>query len=177
MGVRRIVTYPDTVLRERAEPVTNIDGKIQQIIDDMADTMYHAHSAVGLASNQVGEPCRIIMFDISAKDAPNDLIVLLNPEIIEADGLIVNEEGCLSIIDYRADVKRSERVTVKGIDREGNPITLQKEGLAAIVLQHEIDHLNGTLFIDHISKLRRELYKRRLKKKLLKERDSSSQRL
>ena len=117
------------------------------------------------------------MFDISAKDAPNDLIVLLNPEIIEADGLIVNEEGCLSIIDYRADVKRSERVTVKGIDREGNPITLQKEGLAAIVLQHEIDHLNGTLFIDHISKLRRELYKRRLKKKLLKERDSSSQRL
>lgn len=177
MGVRRIVTYPDTVLRERAEPVTNIDGKIQQLIDDMADTMYHAHSAVGLASNQVGEPCRIIMFDISAKDAPNDLIVLLNPEIIEADGLIVNEEGCLSIIDYRADVKRSERVTVKGIDREGNPITLQKEGLAAIVLQHEIDHLNGTLFIDHISKLRRELYKRRLKKKLLKERDSSSQRL
>ncbi|MCK4486030.1 MAG: peptide deformylase [Desulfobacterales bacterium] len=177
MGVRWIVTYPDTVLRERAEPVTNIDGKIQQIIDDMADTMYHAHSAVGLASNQVGEPCRIIMFDISAKDAPNDLIVLLNPEIIEADGLIVNEEGCLSIIDYRADVKRSERVTVKGIDREGNPITLQKEGLAAIVLQHEIDHLNGTLFIDHISKLRRELYKRRLKKKLLKERDSSSQRL
>ena len=177
MGVRWIVTYPDTVLRERAEPVTDIDGKIQQLIDDMADTMYHAQNAIGLASNQVGEPCRIIMFDISAKDAPNDLVVLLNPEIIEADGLIVNEEGCLSIIDYRADVKRSERVTVKGIDREGNPITLQKEGLAAIVLQHEIDHLNGTLFIDHISKLRRELYKRRLKKKLLKERDSSSQRL
>ncbi|MBW1675022.1 MAG: peptide deformylase [Deltaproteobacteria bacterium] len=177
MGVRRIVTYPDTVLRERAEPITDIDGKIQQLIDDMADTMYHAQNAIGLASNQVGEPCRIIMFDTSAKDEPNDLVVLLNPEIIEADGVIVNEEGCLSVIDYRADVKRSERVTVKGIDREGNAITLQKEGLAAIVLQHEIDHLNGTLFIDHISKLRRELYKRRLKKKLLKERDSSSQRL
>jgi peptide deformylase len=177
MAVKRIVTYPDTVLRERAEPVTDIDGKIQQLIDDMADTMYHAQNAIGLASNQVGEPCRIIMFDISAKDAPNDLVVLLNPEIIEADGLIVNEEGCLSVIDYRADVKRSERVAVKGIDREGNAITLKKEGLAAIVLQHEIDHLNGTLFIDHISKLRRELYKRRLKKKLLKERDSSSQRL
>lgn len=174
MTVRRILTYPDTVLRERAEPVTNIDGKVQQLIDDMADTMYHAPSAVGLASNQVGEPCRIIMFDMSAKDEPNELVVLINPEIIEADGVIVNEEGCLSVIDYRTDVKRTECVTVKAIDREGNPITLKKEGLGAIVLQHEIDHLNGTLFIDHISKLKRELYKRRLKK-LLKERESSLQ--
>ena len=172
MAVKRIVTYPDTVLRERAEPVTNIDGEIQQLIDDMADTMYQAQNAIGLASNQVGEPCRIIMFDASAKNEPNDLIVLINPEIIEADGVVVNEEGCLSVIDYRADVKRSERVTVKGVDRGGNPITLKKEGLAAIVLQHEIDHLNGALFIDHISKLKRELYKRRLKK-VLKERGSS----
>ncbi len=176
MAVRRILTYPDTVLRERAEPVTNIDGKIQQIIDDMADTMYHASNGVGLASNQVGELRRIIMFDTSAKDEPNDLVVLINPEIVEADGIVVNEEGCLSVIDYRADVKRTERVTVKGMDREGNPITLKKEGLDAIVLQHEIDHLNGILFIDHISKLKRELYKRRLKK-VLKERDSSLQRL
>ena len=174
MALRRILTYPDTVLRERAEPVTNIDGKVQQLIDDMADTMYHAPSAIGLASNQVGEPCRIIMLDMSAKDEPNDLVVLINPEVIEADGVIVNEEGCLSVIDYRADVKRAECVTVKGIDREGNPITLKKEGLGAIVLQHEIDHLNGTLFIDHIGKLKRELYKRRLKK-LLKERESSLQ--
>lgn len=172
MAVRRILTYPDTVLRERAEPVTNIDGKIQQIIDDMADTMYHAPNGVGLASNQVGELRRIIMFDTSAKDEPNDLVVLINPEIVEADGLVVNEEGCLSVIDYRADVKRAERVTVKGIDRQGNPITLEKEGLDAMVLQHEIDHLNGILFIDHISKLKRELYKRRLKK-LLKQRESS----
>lgn len=169
MGIRRILTYPDTVLRVRAEPVTNIDGKIQQLIDDMADTMYDAPQGVGLASNQVGEPCRIIVFDTSAKDEPNDLIVLINPEIIEADGLIVNEEGCLSVIDYRADVKRAKCVTVEGVDREGNPITLKKEGLDAIVLQHEIDHLNGVLFIDHISKLKRELYKIRLKK-LLKQR-------
>ncbi len=171
MSVRRILTYPDTVLRERAEPVTNIDGKVQQLIDDMAETMYYAPSAIGLASNQVGEPCRIIMFDTSAKDEPNELVVLINPEIIEADGVIVNEEGCLSVIDYRADVKRAERVTVKAIDREENPITIKKEGLGAIVLQHEIDHLNGTLFIDHISKLKRELYKRRLKK-LLKEKEA-----
>lgn len=171
MSLRRILTYPDTVLREQAEPVSDIDGKIQQLIEDMADTMYHAPSAVGLASNQVGEPHRIIMFDTSGKDEPNDLVVLINPEIVEADGVIVNEEGCLSVIDYRANVKRAERVTVKAIDREENPITIKKEGLGAIVLQHEIDHLNGTLFIDHISKLKRELYKRKLKK-LLKEKEA-----
>ncbi|NVM57005.1 MAG: peptide deformylase [Desulfobacterales bacterium] len=175
MAVRRILTYPETVLRERCEPVTNMDGKIQQLIDDMADTMYH-EPGIGLASNQIGEPLRIIMFDTSPKEEPNDLVVLINPEIIEADGVVVNEEGCLSVIDYRAEVKRAERVTVQGLGREGNPVTLRKEGLAAIVLQHEIDHLNGILFIDHISKLKRELYKRRLKK-LLKQRESPLQRL
>ena len=175
MAVRKILTYPDTVLRERAEPVTNIDGKCQQLIDDMADTMYHA-PGIGLASNQVGEPYRIIIFDTLFKDQPNDAVVVINPEIIKAEGEVVNEEACLSVIDYSAEVKRAERVTVQGLDREGNPITLEKEGLAAIVLQHEIDHLNGILFIDHITKLKRELYKRRLKK-LLKERESSTQKL
>jgi peptide deformylase len=170
MAVRRILTYPDTVLRERAEAVTNIDGKTQEIIDDMIQTMYQA-PGVGLASNQVGEPCRIILCDTSAKDEPNDLVVLINPEIVETDGLVVYEEGCLSVIDYTADVKRAERVTVKGLDREGNPVLLKKEGLPAIVLQHEIDHLDGMLFIDRISTLKRELYKRRLKK-LLKQREA-----
>jgi peptide deformylase len=170
MAVRRILTYPDTVLRERAEAVTNIDGKTQELIDDMIQTMRQA-PGVGLASNQVGEPCRIILFDTSAKDEPNDLVVLINPEIVEADGLVVYEEGCLSVIDYTADVKRAERITVKGLGRDGNPVLLKKEGLPAIVLQHEIDHLNGMLFIDRISTLKRELYKRRLKK-LLKQRES-----
>jgi len=175
MPLRKIITYPDTVLRERAEPVTNIDGKVQQLIDDMADTMYQA-PGIGLASNQVGEPCRVIIFDISPKNEPHDLVVLINPEIVEADGAVVSEEGCLSVLDYSAEIKRTACVTVKGLDREGNPITLRKEGLPAIILQHEIDHLNGTLFIDHISKLKRELYKRRLKK-ILKKRESSVQRL
>ncbi len=175
MPPRKIITYPDTVLRERAEPVTNIDGKVQQLIDDMADTMYHA-PGIGLASNQVGEPCRVIIFDLSPRDKPNDLVVLINPEIIEADGTVVSEEGCLSVLDYSAEIKRTKCVTVKGLDRKGNPITLIKEGLPAIVLQHEIDHLNGTLFIDYISKLKRELYKRKLKK-VLKKRESSVQRL
>ncbi|NVM20533.1 MAG: peptide deformylase [Desulfobacterales bacterium] len=175
MAVRRIITYPDTLLRQRAEPVTNIDGRLQQLIDDMADTMYRA-PGIGLAGNQVAEPYRVIIFDTSAKDEPNDLIVVINPEIIEADGMVLGEEGCLSVIDYRAEVKRAERVTVQGMDREGDLITLRKEGLPAIVLQHEIDHVNGILFIDHISKLKRELYKRRLKK-LMKQRESSLQRM
>lgn len=168
MAVRRILTYPDTVLRERAEPVADINGKVQELIDDMAETMYQA-PGIGLASNQVGEPCRIIIFDISPADEPRDLVVVINPQIVEADGMCVDEEGCLSVIDYRAAVKRAERVTVRGFDREGNPIELKKEGLPAVVLQHEIDHLNGLLFIDRISALRRELYKRKLKKLLKKQ--------
>jgi peptide deformylase len=175
MATRRILTYPDTVLREPAEPVTNIDGKIQAFIDDMADTMYQA-PGIGLASNQVGEPCRIIVFDTSARDEPSDLVVVINPEIIEVDGVVSSDEACLSVIDYSAEVKRAQRVTVHGLDREGNPITLTRDGLSAIVLQHEIDHLNGLLFIDHVSRLKRELYKRRLRK-ILKQRGSSLQKL
>jgi peptide deformylase len=175
MATRRILTYPDTVLREPAEPVTNIDGKIQEFINDMVDTMYHA-PGIGLASNQVGEPCRIIVFDTSARDEPSDLVVVINPEIIEVDGVVSSDEACLSVIDYSAEIKRAQRVTVRGLDRGGNPITLKRDGLGAIVLQHEIDHLNGLLFIDHVSKLKRELYKRRLKK-ILKQRGSSLQRL
>jgi len=171
MAVRRILTYPGTGLRERAEPVGDIDGRTPQLIDDMTETMYNA-PGIGLACNQIGEPCRIIIFDTSAKDEPNALVVVINPEIVEAEGVIVDEEGCLSVIDYQAEVKRAERITVRGFDREGNPIELRTEGWPAIVLQHEIDHLNGVLFIDRISKLKRELYKRRLKKLMKKEDDS-----
>ena len=165
MAQRKIFTYPESVLRQKAEPVTDIDGRLQELIDDMADTMYQA-PGIGLAANQVGETCRVIIFDTSGKSEPKDLCVVINPEIVEATGKVVHEEGCLSVVDYCAEVKRAECVTVKGVDREGEPILLQEEGLRAIVLQHEIDHLNGTLFIDHISKLKRELFKRKLKKQL-----------
>ncbi len=175
MAIRRILTYPDTVLSEPAAPVTDINGRIQQLINDMADTMYHA-PGIGLASNQVGEPWRIIIFDTSGKEGPRDPIVVINPEIVEVEGTICSEEGCLSVIDYSADVKRSNCVTVRGVDREGNPVTFHKEGLPAIVLQHEIDHLNGILFIHRISKLKRELYKRRLRK-ILKKREDYLQKL
>jgi peptide deformylase len=167
MAVRRILTYPETILRERAEPVTDIDGKVQKLIDDMTETMYCA-PGIGLACNQIGEPCRIIIFDTSPMEEPNELIVVINPEIVKAEGVVVEEEGCLSVVDYKADVKRAEHLTVKGLDREGNPIEIETSGLPAIVLQHEIDHLNGLLFIDHISKLKRELYKRRVRKMLKK---------
>ncbi len=175
MALRKVLTYPHAVLRGRAELVTNIDGRIQKLIDDMAETMYHA-PGIGLASNQVGEPLRLIIFDASANDEPNDLCVVINPEIIEASGEVSNEEGCLSVVDYSVEVKRAECVTVKGLDREGNPITLREEGLPAVVLQHEIDHLEGKLIIDHASKLKRELFKRKLRK-ALKEKESSPGRL
>jgi len=165
MGQRRVITYPDPVLRSLAEPVANIDGKLQALIDDMADTMYSA-PGIGLASNQVGEPCQVFVFDVSPKDQPRNLMVVINPEIVESEGALVTEEGCLSVVDYAAEVKRAHTITVKGLDREGNPITIREEGLAAVVLQHEIDHLNGKLFIDHVSKLKRELYKRKLRRKL-----------
>jgi peptide deformylase len=175
MVLRKIFTYPESVLRQRAEPVTDIDGRLQELIDDMADTMYQA-PGIGLAANQVGETCRVIVFDTSAKGEPKNLCVVINPEIVEASGTVVNEEGCLSVVDYCAEVTRAECITVKGMNREGDLILLQEEGLPAIVLQHEIDHLNGTLFIDHISKLKRELYKRKLRKQL-KERESASPKL
>ena len=175
MALRKIYTYPESVLRQRAEPVTDIDGRLQELIDDMAETMYQA-PGIGLAANQVGETCRVIVFDISRKDEPKNLCVVINPEIVEASGTVVNEEGCLSVVDYCAQVKRSEYITVKGLNREGDPLLLQEEGLVSIVLQHEIDHLNGMLFIDHISKLKRELYKRKLRKQL-KERQSASPKL
>jgi peptide deformylase len=165
MALRKIFTYPDSVLRQRAEPVTDIDGRIQELIDDMAETMYQA-PGIGLAANQMGETCRVVVFDTSAKDEPKSLRVVINPEIVDASGSVIHEEGCLSVVDYCAQVKRAECITVKGLNPEGEPILLQEEGLSSIVLQHEIDHLNGILFIDHISKLKRELYKRKLKKQL-----------
>lgn len=168
MARRPVITYPDPVLRSPAEPVSNIDGKLQSLIDDMAETMYSA-PGIGLASNQVGEPCRLFIFDISPKDQPRKLVVVINPKIVEREGSVTSEEGCLSVVDYSAEVKRAQCITVEGLDREGNPITIREEGLGAVVLQHEIDHLDGTLFIDHLSRLKRELYKRRLRRALQQE--------
>lgn len=166
MSILEVLTYPDRFLGRPTKPVENIDGKLQKIIDNMAETMYNAPGA-GLAAIQVGFDKSIIVFDTLPGETEKSLHVLLNPEILERDGEIISEnEGCLSVPDFKSDVKRSSIVLVEGIDREGNPVKIEVEGYLSIVLQHEIDHLNGILFINRISSLKRELYKRRIKKKL-----------
>jgi peptide deformylase len=166
MSVFKIYTYPDKFLEKPAKPVTDVDGTTQDIINRMAETMYLA-PGVGLASVQVGIDMSILVYDVAQREETRELNVLINPEIIDSQGGILSEdEGCLSVPDYRADVKRSELVLVEGLDRDGNPVRFEADNFLATVLQHEIDHLNGTLFIDRISKLKRELYKKRVRKQL-----------
>jgi peptide deformylase len=163
MKILPIHTFPDPVLKIRAEDVTEINGDLQHLIDDMGATMYSA-PGLGLAANQVGDLRRVIVFDVSPKDGPRDLQVIINPCITDCEGELIHDEGCLSVLDFSAEVRRNARVCVTGTDRHGKPITVEAEGLKAVVLQHEIDHLDGILFIDRISRLKRGLYVRRLKK-------------
>ncbi len=166
MTVLDILTYPDSFLKKRTAPVEDIDGAMQTIFDSMAATMYVA-PGVGLAAPQVGIGQSFIVYDIAPREEGHDLHVLVNPKIITSEGEILSEnEGCLSVPDFRADVKRAERILVEGVDRDGNPLRFEADGLLAIVIQHELDHLNGTLFIDHISTLKRQMYKRRVKKEM-----------
>lgn len=163
MKILPIRTFPDPVLQTRAEEVTEINGELQRLIDDMGTTMYGA-PGLGLAATQVGDLRRIIVFDVSPKDGPRDLQVIINPCISACEGDLIHNEGCLSVLDFSAEVRRNARLCVTGVDRHGKPITVEAEGLKAVVLQHEIDHLDGILFIDRISRLKRGLYIRRLKK-------------
>ncbi len=161
----KIYTYPDPILRKKSSVVENIDGNTQILIENMAKTMYSA-PGIGLAAIQVGEPIRLIVYDVARWDEVRKPSVLINPEIIMAEGDITYEEACLSVLDFSAEVKRSAKIKVKGVDGNGDPVDIEAEDLLAICLQHEIDHLNGVLFIDHISRLKRSLYKKRLKKGL-----------
>jgi peptide deformylase len=164
MSKLKILTYPDDFLLQPTAPLDDINGEVQQMIDAMAETMYLA-PGIGLASIQVGWDRSVLIYDVAARDGHRDLHVLINPRIVSSEGEIISDsEGCLSVPDFRADVKRAERILVEGFDREGKPLRVEAEGLPAIVLQHEIDHLNGRLFIDRISSLKRELYKRRVRK-------------
>ena len=166
MTTLKIVTYPDKFLQKPTKPVDNIDGDLQKAIDDMAQTMYAA-PGIGLAAIQVGIDKSFIIYDISAREGSRLLEVLINPKIIDVQGSTLSEnEGCLSVPDFRADVKRHAAVLVEGFDRHGKPLRFEAEGLLAIMLQHEIDHLQGKLFIDRISKLKREIYKRRVERQL-----------
>lgn len=159
-----ILTYPDKFLRQPTKPVDNINGDLQKLIEDMAETMYEA-PGVGLAAIQVGNDKSILVYDEMPGEEKRQFQVVINPKIIEREGEIISEnEGCLSVPEFRSDVKRSSLVLVEGLDRHGKPLRLEAEGLLAVVLQHEIDHLNGKLFIDRISALKRQLYIRRMKK-------------
>lgn len=160
----KIHTYPDPVLRAQAEPVKDLD-EIQDLIDEMVETMYEA-PGIGLAANQIGVLKRVIVFDGSPGEEGRNPEVLINPQLVLTEGKITSEEACLSVIDYAADVTRAFYVRVQGLDKQGNSVEIEAEDLKAICLQHEIDHLNGILYIDHISNLKRSLYKKKLKKKM-----------
>ena len=161
MSVLQVLHIPDERLRKVAKPVEEVNAEIQRIVDDMFETMY-AEEGIGLAATQVDIHQRIIVIDVS--ENRDERLVLINPELLEKSGETGIEEGCLSIPGFRALVSRKEKVTVKALDRHGKEFTLDAEGLLAICIQHEIDHLNGILFVDYLSPLKRQ----RIKEKLVK---------
>ena len=165
MAVRPIVVYPDPVLLRATRPVEKVDDEIRALVRDMADTMYVA-PGIGLAANQVGVGLRICIIDLTAGDEPDQLHVFINPEVIEADGKQVGEEGCLSFPDIMLDVQRAERVTVEALDLEGQPFRFSAEGLMSRALQHEIEHLDGQVFLRNVSSLKRELVKRQIRRRI-----------
>ena len=156
MAVRPILTLPDNLLRQKSERVAKVDGPVRAALDDMIETMYDA-PGIGLAGVQVGIMRRLVVIDVARKDEPPQPLFLINPEIVQASPeLMVYEEGCLSIPDYYEDVERPERVRFRFQDRDGAECEMDADGLLATAIQHEIDHLDGVLFIDHISRLKRE---------------------
>jgi len=163
MAILEIRKYPDEVLKKKSEPVTDINGELQKLIDNMLETMYKSHG-IGLAAPQVGVAKRLIVIDTSIREENQSLIVLINPEIVSSNGEILSEEGCLSLPGFITRLKRKEKVFVKGLDRKGNSIEIEAEGLLGRALQHEIDHLEGILLIDRISPLKRELFRRKYSK-------------
>jgi peptide deformylase len=168
MAFLEIRKYPDEILTKKAEPVDSVDDSLRRLADDMLETM-HAAPGLGLAAPQVGVSKRLIVVDVGYKEGEKaDPVVLFNPEIIEAEGTIEFEEGCLSLPDFNVMVSRAERVVVRGLDMEGKEIEIEADGFMAVVLQHEIDHLDGILLLDRASMLKRQFYKKRIKKQLAK---------
>ncbi len=165
MTIRAILTYPDPILRRETEAVTIFDNGLKQLVADMAETMYDA-PGIGLAAPQIGISSQVIVVDLSKDKGQKDFMPLINPKIISHEGRQVDEEGCLSIPDLTSKVKRFQKVVVSYQDIDGNPKEITAEDRFAVVLQHEIDHLHGILFIDHLSSLKRQLYKKKVKKML-----------
>lgn len=161
MAKLSILTFPDPRLRNRAKPVGTVDEGVRRLVDDMLETMYAA-PGIGLAAIQVDVPLRVVVIDISERhDSP---LCLINPEILERDGEEQMEEGCLSVPGFFEPVTRAERVRVRALDRDGQPFEIDADGLLAVCIQHEIDHLDGKLFVDYLSSLKRQRIRRRLEK-------------
>ncbi len=165
MAILDIVKYPETVLAEPTNPVENFGDELRQLADDMVATM-HAAPGIGLAAPQVGRSERICVVDLSVGETDDDLMVLVNPRVIEEEGTVRDEEGCLSFPDLMLVVPRPERVVVEAQDLEGNPLQIEGEELLARCLHHEIDHLDGVLFIDRVSPLKRDLARRKIKRRI-----------
>ena len=163
MSILEIKKYPEKVLKQKAVPVTEIDEELQRLIDDMTETMYDA-PGVGLAAPQVGVSKRLAVIDVSTKGAKMPLLVLINPVFLRKEGSIEFEEGCLSVPEYTAKIDRAEKVAVRFHDRSGKEMELEADGLLAVALQHEIDHLDGYLIIDRISPIKREFFKKKYAK-------------
>jgi peptide deformylase len=161
--IRPILKYGDQILHEAARPVASISSDVSSVIADMIDTMYAA-PGIGLAAPQIGVPLRIFVVDISLGRDPNGLIVMVNPEFVSRDGMQLEEEGCLSVPGFNATVVRPERAIVKGLDRTGAEHQREGNGLLARAFQHEMDHLDGTLFVDRLRGIKRDLIVRRIKK-------------
>lgn len=170
MARLEILHFPDPRLRRRARPVAAVDAALVRTLDDMFETMYAA-PGIGLAATQVGIPLRMAVVDVS--EEKNERRVFINPELVTREGNCESEEGCLSVPGYYDTVERAERVTVRALDRDGNPFELEAEGLLAICIQHEIDHLNGRLFIDYLSDLKRRRVRRQLEKARREERSET----
>ncbi|MDP3545087.1 MAG: peptide deformylase [Phreatobacter sp.] len=156
MALREIIVIPDPRLKLVSEPVAAVDSRVRRLADDMLETMYEA-PGIGLAAIQIAEPRRVITIDLARKEEPKKPVVLINPEIVwRSDEVSVYEEGCLSIPEYYEEVERPAKCRVRYLDLDGKPQELDCEGLMATCVQHEVDHLNGVLFIDYLSRLKRE---------------------
>ena len=164
MAILDIKTYPEPVLAQKAEPVETFDDSLRRLLDDMAETMYVA-PGVGLAAPQVGLSLRAIVVDASPMVEGSELIKLVNPVITFQEGESVHDEGCLSVPEYTAEVVRAKKIRVEGFDERGKPVTIETNTFLATVLQHEIDHLEGVLFIDHLGRLKRDMVRKKLKKR------------
>lgn len=172
MALLEILAFPDPRLAQKSTPVEVVDDGIRRLIDDMFETMYQS-DGVGLAAPQVGVNKRIIVLDCGTRPegespetplGPREPRAIVNPEIVSRSGAILWEEGCLSVPGYVDEVERAEKVTVRGLDRDGQPLTIEADGLLAVCLQHEIDHLDGVLFVDRLSRLKQTMVKKKLKK-------------